>query len=107
MSVALMIKLGGEVARRRVVPVATQDVFRLVWLPAATALALRWVPLFESGAEIDRGSLPDVIREVETLHEWFRRSKDADESVLRRVAGLLAELRDLETSGTEVDIFIG
>jgi hypothetical protein len=104
MSVALLITPTSDATRRKLVPVATQDVFRVAWLAGAVALGLRWVPLFESGTTVDQKDLSNVIQELHSLLTW---AEGANELIVERVRTLIRELEGLRDSTENVDIFIG
>ena len=109
MSVALSIQpLGTPGAAPRIVPVATQDVFKRYWLPGSEALGLQWVPLFETGIPLAQDDVPDVLRELRALDDWTRvHAPDAAAVIGARLERLIAELSGVVGSSEQVKVFIG
>ncbi|KYF90516.1 hypothetical protein BE20_05740 [Sorangium cellulosum] len=108
MSVVLMTtSRQGDTRSNRLVPVAAQATFKEFWVPAAEALGLQWVPLFETGVPVERSDLPDVIRELEALRAWCVSSESLRETILERLARLIDELNKINSSDDDVEIFIG
>jgi hypothetical protein len=106
-SIALLImNRGADPESGRLVPVATHAAFMAVWMPGASSLGLRWVPLFETGVVLESADLPDVIRELRAMHDWFV-EHELDVSVVKRVDVLIDELMGLGSSVADVEISIG
>jgi hypothetical protein len=63
-----------------VVPVATSDTFRRVWLPACERLGLEFVPLFAGGAltTVPAELVPQIVAEVERLRAATLATPDGD-----------------------------
>jgi hypothetical protein len=74
-----------------VVPVATTDTFRRVWLPASGQLGLELVPLFAGGAltAVPQELVPRIIAELERLRGWAVAKPDG-EYLAERCTGILA-----------------
>jgi hypothetical protein len=74
-----------------VVPVATSETFRLVWLPACERLGLELVPLFAGGAltTVPPELVPRIVAEVERLRAWAAGQPDG-EYLADRCLGILA-----------------
>ncbi|HZH97877.1 MAG TPA: hypothetical protein VEX38_02815 [Fimbriimonadaceae bacterium] len=89
------------------IPIATQEVFRLWWKTAAESLGLYWIPLFESGTTVARGDLPEVINELERLRQWCLSSEDLRNVILDRIDKLIDELNQISNSNDEMEVFIG
>jgi len=109
MSVALSIQPRGTAgAAPRIVPVATQDVFKRYWLPASEALGLQWVPLFETGIPLAKEDVPDVLQELRALDGWIRQSAPETAAVIgARLERLITELTGLAENLEQVEVFIG
>jgi hypothetical protein len=109
MSVALSIQpRGTSAAAPRIVPVATQDVFKSYWVPASETLGLKWVPLFETGIPLAKEEVPDVLQELRALDDWIRRNAPETAALIgARLQRLIAELGALVESLEQVDVFIG
>lgn len=90
MSVALLIKDTKD-AEQRLVPVATEAIFKSTWLPGAQELGLEWVDLMETGFDLTIGNREDVLEELIRLREWMNRRGDTYE--LERLDRLVAEVR--------------
>ena len=109
MSVALSIQpRGTSGAAPRIVPVATQEVFKRYWLPGSESLGLKWVPLFETGIPLAKEEVPDVLRELRALDDWTRLHAPETAAVIgARLERLIAELSALVESLEQVEVFIG
>lgn len=109
MSVALSIQpRGGSAVAARVVPVATQDVFKRYWVPASEGLGLKWVPLFETGIPVGKDDVPDVLVELRALERWIQGNAPETVAVIgARLGGLIAELSGLGEELERVELFIG
>lgn len=109
MSVALLIQpRGTDPEEARLVPIATQDVFKRHWLPACEALALRWVPMFETGIPLEPLDIPPVLTELRVLKRWAEQeAPEISDAIGERLDGLIAELVTLEEQAADVEVFIG
>ena len=99
-----MVTPDGHAEQRYVVPVATQALFRDVWMAGASALGLRWVPLFETGTPLTQTDLPLVIDELTALRIWAEASR---QPIVDRLQTLIAELEKVRGLSAASDIFIG
>lgn len=108
MAVTLYIRpVGAPPEAGRLVPIATQDVFRRYWLPASQALSLVWVPLFETGLPLPSEDCPDVLAELRRLKAWIEAHQpEAAEIILARVEHLISEL-ELRCADPRVRLYIG
>jgi hypothetical protein len=87
-----------------VVPVATSDTFRRVWLPACGQLGLELVPLFASGAltTVPPELVPRIIAEIERLRGWAVAQPDG-EHLADRCSGILAAFARTNPASCEYD----
>ncbi|WP_437793350.1 hypothetical protein [Sorangium sp. So ce693] len=97
----------GDTRSNRLVPVAAQATFKEFWVPAAEALGLQWVPLFETGIPVERSDLPGVIRELAALRALWVSSEPHREAILERLDRLIDELNKINSADDDVEIFIG
>lgn len=87
-----------------VVPVATSDTFRRVWLPVCERLGLEFVPLFAGGAltTVPADLVPRIVAEVERLRaaavEWPDGEYLAD-----RCSGILAAFARTDPAACDYD----
>src|SRR5689334_9964424 len=103
MSVAVMVLDEGGPGQHRLVPLATQRLFVEQWLPLCSRLNLRFVPLFESGINLERGDLPVVRSELELLQQHVERhGTPATTWMLERIQVALQVLKEAEQQGKEV-----
>jgi choline dehydrogenase-like flavoprotein len=88
----------------KVVPVATSDTFRRVWLPACEQLGLELVPLFAGGAltTVPPELVPQIIAEVERLRGWAR-AQASGEYLADRCSDILAAFARTDPTGCEYD----
>jgi uncharacterized protein (UPF0335 family) len=108
MSVSLLVKTSkGGSESDYLIPIATQEVFRLWWKTAAESLGLYWVPLFESGTTVARDDLPEVINELERLRQWCLLREDLRKLIIERINRLIDELEQIAKSNDEIEVFIG
>lgn len=76
MSVALLLKNSSS-DDTRLYPIATQERFVRVWMPAIEELGLEWVGLAETGFLITIKNHPEVVSELRRLRAWFEARHDA------------------------------
>jgi hypothetical protein len=109
MSVALSIQpRDTSASAARLVPVATEDVFKRHWLPGSEALGQKWVPLFETGIPVDAEDIPEVLAELRALQTWTREHAPASAAVIReRLERLILELTSLQENLEQAELFIG
>jgi len=89
MSVSLLIN-DTKNAAQRMVPVATQAIFKSRWLRGAQELGLEWVDLMETGFDVTDQNRKGVLEELCRLREWMERRGDTYE--LERLDRLVAEV---------------
>jgi hypothetical protein len=87
-----------------VVPVATSETFRCVWLPACEHLGLKLVPLFAGGAltRVPVELVPEIIAEVERLRGWAAEQSDGG-YLADRCSGILAAFTRTDPAECEYD----
>jgi hypothetical protein len=87
-----------------VVPVATSETFRRVWLPACERLGLALVPLFAGGAltTVPPELVPQIVAEVERLRADAAALPDGD-YLADRCSGILAAFARTDPAGCEYD----
>lgn len=112
MSVSLMVAEPKDAKwATYIVPVATEEVFARIWLWGADEVKARWIPLFQSGVEIESRDFGDVIEELLAFRAWVLRaplpSRDAA-SVEQRVEALTRALRRIaDEIGERGRVFVG
>jgi hypothetical protein len=112
MSVLLNItNTGGGGEPSSSTPLATEAVFEKLWMNGATAIDAKWIPLFQSGIDVETEDLPSLCEELRTLRRWAESSRmdDGDQSLM--LARIDAALRRLDAASgmntKSVRIFIG
>ena len=87
-----------------VVPVATNETFRRVWLPACERLGLTLVPLFDGGAffRLPPNLIPGVVSEVNALREWASARPDG-EPLAERCGEILAAFGRTDPESCDYD----
>lgn len=102
MSVSLLIKYHNPGKRSRLVPIATEDTFEQYWQTASSRLALKWVPIFQSGLPLRNDDIPLIVAELDRLRDYWVESGQHDipreiaEQLLSRVKNLLIELKGIQ-----------
>ena len=104
MSVALLIGSSDAEGAGQLVPIATESVFVQYWLPAATQLQLRWVPLLRRGIPITRSNIAPILDELGQLRAYFVVNNVPE--VVSRIDGLAETLAHFEGCG-DLDLWIG
>jgi len=89
MSVSLLVKDTKD-AQQRLVPVATEAIFKLKWLPGAQDLCLEWVALMGTGFDVTSDNRNVLLEELGHLRGWMGRRGETDE--LERLDRLAAEV---------------
>ena len=86
------------------VPVATSESFRTLWLPAARRLGLEFVPLFSGGAltTVLPDLVPRIVAEVRRLRDWAANQPDGG-YLADRCAGILHAFERTDPSRCEYD----
>ena len=87
-----------------VVPVATLDTFRRVWLPACERLGLELVPLFAGGAltTVPAELVPQIVAEVVRLRDATAELPDGG-YLADRCSGILAAFARTDPAACEYD----
>src|SRR5262245_12514429 len=87
-----------------VVPIATTNGFREIWLPACEHLGLKLVPLFSGGGltVVPPELIPGIIAELEKLRGWAA-EQPASQGLVERCAGILAALNRADSTMCEYD----
>jgi hypothetical protein len=92
-------------------PLASEAVFEKLWMNGATAIGAKWIPLFQSGVDVEVADLPSICEELRTLRHWAESSGTIGEDRPLMLIRLDAALRRLDAvSGIDaksVHIFIG
>jgi hypothetical protein len=73
-------------------PIASEENFEKIWLPICEQLQLEYIPLFETGLDIDSGSLEEVMIELNHLKEELIKKKGINDTYIKsleRVNNLL------------------
>jgi hypothetical protein len=112
MSVALTISRSTGSRGRDQVPISTESIFHTYWLPAANLLALRWVPAFAGGIDIEEQDIPEVLDELRRLRAYVASAPRPDwpaeiaAYVLGRI-DLLADRLDGTRGERDITRYIG
>ena len=62
------------------IPLATEEVFKRIWLPGAEQHSAVWLPLFQFGVDITAQDFAEVSQELNLLREWVaHQTLDIDE----------------------------
>jgi hypothetical protein len=87
-----------------VVPVATSETFRGVWLPACEQLGLELVPLFAGGAltTVPPKLVSQIVAEVERLRSWAIDQPNS-EYLADRCSAILAAFARTDPMACEYD----
>lgn len=87
-----------------VIPVATSDTFRRVWLPACEQIGLALVPLFDGGAltRVPADLVPRIVAEVEQLRDWAAQQPDG-KYLVDRCSDILAAFVRTDPATCEYD----
>ncbi|WP_334076647.1 hypothetical protein [Paenibacillus sanfengchensis] len=106
MSVAAMIIEPKD--RDFYVPVASEAFFCKCWIPASIELKLQYIPLFQSGVDIQKEDLPLLFQELSQLMKWSKQnlSKEDGLHLCSRVELLKTKLTEA-FSEEGVIVFIG
>lgn len=87
-----------------VVPIATAETFRRVWLPACERLGLELVPLFSGGSltVVPQELVPRIVAEVVRLQQWAAAQPDGDYLSVQ-CASILAAFGRTDPAACEYD----
>jgi hypothetical protein len=105
MSVVLLVTSKSNRDRRELTPVAPQEIFVSRWLPGCVALKLAWVPLFETGINVDSANAGVILEELDLLRRWMAQQTGYDYES-ERISCLIAGLEDAR-SNPDLESFIG
>jgi hypothetical protein len=105
MSVALLITMQDDPEARRLVPVATQQIFRDHWMRGCRDLGLRWVPQFETGIPLSKDDIPEVLEDLRVLRLWAK-GANVPGWIQSRMDNLARELMSLDWS-LPIDVSVG
>jgi hypothetical protein len=88
----------------RVVPVATSETFRRVWLPACENLGLGWVVHFHDGSlgSVPPEAVPQIIAELVRLRNWGTGRADLA-FLVERIDAILRAFEETDPSTCEYD----
>jgi hypothetical protein len=71
MSVLLTISSAGEDGEpSSSTPLATEEFFERLWMRGALQINAKWIPLFQSGIDLEVDDLPSVCEELRSLGRW-------------------------------------
>lgn len=92
-------------------PLSTEDVFKKVWLRGAENIDAQWIPLFQSGIDLEEFDIPAVCDELVALKRWIETTlTDASRksAITKRIDAALKNLQTVlnEASG-DARVFIG
>jgi hypothetical protein len=51
-------------------PLATEEVFGKLWMRGALDIDAKWIPLFQSGVDVEVDDLPSICEELRALRHW-------------------------------------
>lgn len=93
-------------------PLSTEDLFRRIWLVGAESIHASWIPLFQSGIDLDLSDIPFVCLELNQLLAWLKGqtiiSASEKDFVGHRITGALNELQSvLDNRKGPISVFIG
>lgn len=124
MSVALMISNPiTDEEDKYYIPISTEKIFDDYWNPIIEQLDLRWAKYFQTGVEIEKQNLDEVIKELKKIENWIIKnwkrkyeynkisneiSNEIRELMLERLENLENELtKILNTSRSDIKVYIG
>lgn len=88
------------------IPVATEEVFNKIWLPAAREHQLQWISAFGAGHSYTREDIAGILEELGRLSGIIEKMKKEDE-VLLRIKTLHDFLKKLEHEEGTIEFSIG
>ncbi len=109
MSVGAMISNSRNEEEEKVyIPIASESIFKQIWLPIIKKLNLKWIACFQSGIEIEKQDSSEVINELELMLEWINKNLNDSETdtVKIRIGNLIKNLNELFTIDDRI-IYIG
>lgn len=90
------------------IPVATEAAFRSVWQAGSSELGLTWIPLFDTGVDISKQDVDELIVELRQLEVWAEERSQKQQEVVQvreRIKRMIKEIPEIVSQGN--DIFIG
>lgn len=93
------------------VPIATEEVFQIFWMPIIEKLELKWSCYFQCGVEINKASLKFVLKELAEINDYVFKNMDNIErkiQMLGRIQNLCHELEYIyKNSREDIKVYIG
>jgi hypothetical protein len=92
------------------VPVAAQEVFDKIWVPASEHLGLFWMPMFSTGVPTTRDDLPEVRQEFVTIRDWFAHNVEDPKAaafLVGRANLAIAGIDQILARPDDIELFIG
>jgi hypothetical protein len=105
---AIVIDPKNESQKLFSVPISTEKNFKDNWMPLIQKLDLQWLPLFETGIDIELVDLESVLDELSKLQDIAKSELSADKyvDITKRVDELTAGLKHVFQE-TNIKVFIG
>lgn len=98
MAIALY-KIEGKILKKEIIPISSQKYFKDIWLKFCVELNLKWVPLFESGAEFTQDDIPFILKELNDLFSFCKlHYTNQSEPIIERLIVLLKKIAEFKTS---------
>ncbi len=96
MSVSLLIS-GNNLPEKewKNIPLASEESFKTLWIPVCKELNLEFIPLFETGFDIDLDSLDYVLQELKLVKQAMEKKSTVDykyKKPLEKINNLLSSL---------------
>lgn len=112
MSVLLNIThAGGGGGSSSSTPLATEAIFEKLWMNGAMAIDAKWIPLFQSGIDVEADDLPSLCDELRALRRWAEATGMQDDDQALMLSRIDTALRRLDAAtgmdAKSVRIFIG
>lgn len=70
---SVLLKIAGvddDGVRSSSTPLATEEVFERLWMQGALQISAKWIPLFQSGIDVEVGDIPSICEELRSLRHW-------------------------------------
>ena len=96
--------------KHAMLPVATERFFESVWLRLVQRNSLLWVPLFQTGLDIELADLPCIIKELDIVLKSASHaglSEDERNHLTTRASLLRERLQQLFHTRPDVKVYIG
>jgi hypothetical protein len=112
MSVLLKIThTGAGGAASSSTPLATEEIFERLWMRGALQINAKWIPLFQSGIDVEVDDLSSICEELRSLRHWaeIAHLDPADQSLMvSRIDAALGKLGAVSDMDSRcVGIFVG